>query len=83
MSLDARKYSTTIRLMEPAREATIPLDAEGVSCEEWGIRVQHPNGAVSHLPPETELSEGHLQALRESADLAVRAHQHYSGDSAV
>ena len=69
--------------MEPAREVTIPLDVEGVSREEWGIRVQHPNGAVSHLPPETELSEDHLQALRESADFAVRAHQHYSGDSSV
>ena len=30
--------------------------------------VQHPNGAVSHLPPGTELNEDHLQALRESAD---------------
>ena len=72
-----------MRIMKPARDATIPLDVEGVSYEDWGIRVQHPNGAVSHLPPGTELNEDHLQALHESADLAVRAHQRYSGDSPV
>ncbi len=72
-----------MRFMKPARGATVPVDAEGVSYEEWGIRVQHSNGAVSHLPPGTELNEDRLQDLRESADLAVRAHRRYSGDSAV
>ena len=72
-----------MRFLKPARDATVPVDAEGVSYEEWGIRVQHPNGAVSHLPPGTELNEDHLQALRESADLAVRVHRRYTSDGAV
>lgn len=69
--------------MNPATEATIPAGTGDVSCEEWGIGVQHPNGAVSHLPPGTELNDDFLQALDESAEMGVRLHRRHLGYSPV
>ena len=75
---DLPSHSVVLRFMKPAGDATPPVDVEGVSCEGWGIRVQHPDGAMSHLPSKTELNADHVQALHELADLAVRVHRHHS-----
>lgn len=80
---DVRSHIFVLRFMKPAGDATPPVDVEEVSCEEWAIRVQHPNGAVSHLPSKTELNADHVEALHELADLAVRVHRHHSLGSAV
>ena len=37
---------------------------------EWGIKVWHPNGAVTHLPLGTDLDVEHLQELHDMAELA-------------
>ena len=48
------------------------MELEGVTYMDGGIRVEHPNGAVSHLPLGTELDEQHLQELHEMAALDAR-----------
>lgn len=80
---DVRSHIFFLRFMKPAGDATPPVDVEGVSCEEWGIRVQHPNGAVSHLPSETELDADRLEELHELADQAVRVHRYHSPGNAI
>ena len=50
------------------REVSAPLELGGVTHMEWGARIEHPNGAVTHLPLGVELDEEYLQELHETAE---------------
>ena len=55
--------------MAVQRDVAAPLEREGVTYTDWGIEIRHPNGAVTHLPPGTELDDEHLQDTHEVAEL--------------